>query len=63
MYKVLLQFFEITILCIGQIKLSYCKNVFFPHPFICQRRFINEKNGNQKKNKLTFIISVLKVEY
>ena len=34
----------------------------FPHPFICQRHFSNEKVGN-RKNKPTFIISVLKVEY
>ena len=32
------------------LKLNYCKKVFFPHPFICQRRFCNEKVGNQKKN-------------
>ena len=24
------------------------EGIFFPHPFICQRRFSNEKVGNQK---------------
>jgi hypothetical protein len=24
------------------------EGIFFPHPFICQRRFNNEKFGNQK---------------
>ena len=38
------------------------EGIFFPHPFICQRRFSNKKVGNQK-TKPTFIISVLKVEY
>ena len=38
------------------------ESIFFPHPFICQRRFSNEKVGNQK-TKPTFIILVLKVEY
>ena len=29
------------------LKLNYCKTVFFfPRPFICQRRFSNEKIGN-----------------
>ena len=36
-------------LCSKFLKLNYCKKViFFPHPFICQRRFSNEKVGNQK---------------
>ena len=30
------------------LKLNYCKKVFFPYPFIYQRRFSNEKVGNQK---------------
>ena len=29
-----------------ELKLNYCKKLFFPHPFICQRRFSNEKVGN-----------------
>ena len=24
------------------------EGIFFPHPFICQRRFSNEKVGNRK---------------
>ena len=34
------------------------EGIFFPHPFICQRRFTNEKVGNQK-TKPTFIPSIL----
>ena len=30
------------------LKLNYCKKVFFPHPFICMRRFNNDKVGNRK---------------
>ena len=30
------------------IKLNYWKKVFFTHPFICQRHFINEKVGNRR---------------
>ena len=30
------------------IKQNYCKNVFFPHPFICQRLFSNETFGKRK---------------
>ena len=29
-----------------KLKLNYRKKVFFPHPFICQRHFINVKVGN-----------------
>ena len=42
------------------LKLNSWKKVFFPHPFICQRSFSDEKVGDQK-SKPTFIISVLKV--
>ena len=38
------------------------EGIFFPHPFICQRRFSYEKVGTQK-TKPTLFISVLKVEY
>ena len=38
------------------------KGIFFPHPFICQRRFSNEK-VEIENTKPTFIILVLKVEY
>ena len=31
-----------------ELMLNYCKKVFFPHSFICQRRFSNKKVGNRK---------------
>ena len=38
------------------------EGIFFTHQFICQRRFSNEKVGNQRKLG-PFNVSNLKVEY
>ena len=38
------------------------RRCFFPHPFICQRHFSDEKVENLK-SKSTFIVSVLKLEF
>ena len=40
------------------LKLIYYKKVFFPHAFICQRRFSNEKVGNRKNQARFYYISL-----
>ena len=39
------------------------EGIFFPHSFICQRCFSNEKSWKSKKTKPTFIISDLNIEH
>ena len=62
--KILIIMGSKLIICLSQFTKAELlqEGIFFPHPFICQRRFSNEKVGNLKI-KPTFIISVLKVEY
>ena len=40
------------------IKLNYCKQVFFPHPFICMRNFITKTKTTQYSTFKTDIIKV-----
>ena len=49
--------------CKNLTKAELLQEDILRHLFICQRRFSNEKVGNWKKIKPTFITSVLKVEY